>query len=87
MLVSTCLYQAEENAEEDQTEKEEGEEGEEEQEEDDTPKPDFKPPPVVPKEDKAGPNKKTYFVCNDRKFHLKFLSGHLLVFHVKTGIS
>ncbi|WAR19877.1 RSH4A-like protein [Mya arenaria] len=56
--------EAEENADED-TEKEEGEEGEEEAEEDDTPKPDFKPPPVVPKEDKAGPNKKTYFVCND----------------------
>jgi hypothetical protein len=40
-----------------------------EQEEDDTPKPDFKPPPEIPKEEnKAGTNKKTYFVCNDRKF-------------------
>lgn len=57
--------EAEEGQDEDQTEKEEGEEGDEEAEEDDTPKPDFKPPPVVPKEDKAGPNKKTYFVCND----------------------
>jgi len=61
------LVQAEENADDEQTEKEDGEEGEEEAEEDDTPKPDFKPPPVVPKEDKAGPNKKTYFVCNDRE--------------------
>lgn len=59
--------QADDHAEEEATEKEEGEEGDEEAEEDDTPKPDFKPPPVVPKEDKAGPNKKTYFVCNDRK--------------------
>jgi hypothetical protein len=40
----------------------------EEKEEDDTPKPDFKPPPVVPKEDnRTGANKKTYFVCNERK--------------------
>lgn len=39
-----------------------------EQEEDDTPKPDFKPPPEIPKEEnKTGTNKKTYFVCNDRK--------------------
>ena len=38
-------------------------------EEDDTPKPDFKPPPVVPREeDNTGPNKKKYFVCNDRKY-------------------
>jgi hypothetical protein len=38
------------------------------EQEDDTPKPDFKPPPVVPKEDnRTGANKKTYFVCNDRK--------------------
>ena len=66
------LYQTEEQQEDEQTEKEEGEEGEEEAEEDDTPKPDFKPPPVVPKEDKAGPNKKTYFVCNDRKFSSLF---------------
>lgn len=40
----------------------------EEQEEDDTPKPDFKPPPVIPKEDnRTGTNKKTFFVCNERK--------------------
>ncbi|KAK3609295.1 hypothetical protein CHS0354_038003 [Potamilus streckersoni] len=57
--------EAEEHQEE-ETEKE-GEEGEEEeQEEDDTPKPDFKPPPTIPKEGpKQGTNKKTYFVCND----------------------
>ena len=35
-------------------------------EEDDTPKPDFKPVPTVPKEDnRTGANKKTYFVCNE----------------------
>ena len=35
-------------------------------EEDDTPKPEFKPPPVVPKEEnRTGANKKTYFVCNE----------------------
>ena len=39
-----------------------------EAEEDDTPKPEYKPPPVVPKEEnRSGANKKTYFVCNDRK--------------------
>ena len=38
-----------------------------EAEEDDTPKPDFKPPPVAPREDGTATNKKTYFVCNDRK--------------------
>lgn len=55
-----------EEAHEEETEKDEGEEGEEEAEEDDTPKPDYKPPPVVPREEnKTGPNKKTYFVCND----------------------
>lgn len=44
----------------------------EEVEEDDTPKPDFKPPPVVPKEEnKTGANKKTYFVCNDREYELQ----------------
>lgn len=56
----------EEVQEEETTEKEEGEEGEEEAEEDDTPKADYKPPPVVPREEnRTGPNKKTYFVCND----------------------
>lgn len=40
----------------------------EEQQEDDTPKPDWKPPAEVPKEEnRSGANKKTYFVCNDRK--------------------
>ena len=35
-------------------------------EEDDTPKPDYKPPPKVPKEEnRTGVNKKTYFVCNE----------------------
>ena len=38
----------------------------EDAEEDDTPKPDFKPPPVIPREEnRTGVNKKTYFVCNE----------------------
>ena len=37
-----------------------------EAEEDDTPKPEYKPPPQTPKEDnRTGANKKTYFVCNE----------------------
>jgi len=58
---------------------EEGEEGEEDEEakeeeadeakegdEDLVPKPDYKPPPVIPKEENGtGCNKKTYFVCNE----------------------
>merc|ERR1712050_576164 len=56
--------EAEGENEEESTEKDH--EGEEEAEEDDTPKPDYKPPPVVPKEEqKAGANKKTFFVCNE----------------------
>lgn len=56
----------EEKEEDAQPEKDEDEEEGEEHEEDVVPKPDFKPPPVVPKEDnKTGANKKTYFVCND----------------------
>lgn len=44
----------------------------EEQQEDDTPKPDWKPAPEIPREEnRSGSNKKTYFVCNDRKFSLK----------------
>ena len=44
----------------------------EEQQEDDTPKPDWKPAPEVPREEnRSGSNKKTYFVCNDRKFSFK----------------
>ena len=40
----------------------------EEGEEDDTPKPEYKPPPPIPKEDnRTGTNKKTYFVCTERK--------------------
>ncbi|XP_070576877.1 radial spoke head protein 6 homolog A-like [Ptychodera flava] len=59
----------EEEAEaEEQTEKEDEEAGEEgeEAEEDDTPKPDWKPPPVIPREEnRTGANKKTYFVTNE----------------------
>ena len=36
--------------------------------EDVLPKPDWKPPPTIPKEaNKTGTNKKTYFVCNERE--------------------
>ena len=42
-----------------------------ESEKDEPPKSQWKPPPVVPKEEqKTGVNKKTYFVCNCRKFVL-----------------
>ncbi|XP_072031441.1 radial spoke head protein 4 homolog A-like isoform X2 [Amphiura filiformis] len=57
----------EEHDAEAEQETENDDEGEgEEAEEDDTPKPDFKPPPVIPKEEnRTGVNKKTYFVCNE----------------------
>ena len=63
----------EEHQEEDtQTEKDENEEGEEDEDEEDhipkVPKPEYKPPPTVPREDhRTGANKKTYFVCTERK--------------------
>merc|ERR1711976_150196 len=51
---------------EDPTEKDPAADEDYDTEEDDTPKPDYKPPPVVPKEEnRTGANKKTYFVCND----------------------
>merc|ERR1712193_59772 len=41
-------------------------EGEEGNEEDDLPKPDYKPPVVIPKEEnRSGANKYVYFVCNE----------------------
>ena len=46
----------------------EGEDGGSEEEKDEPPKSQWKPPPVVPKEEpKTGANKKTYFVCNQRE--------------------
>ncbi|CAH1791393.1 unnamed protein product [Owenia fusiformis] len=55
-----------EEGQEEETEKDNDDEEDEEAEEDDTPKPDFKPPAVIPKEEnRTGSNKKTYFVCND----------------------
>lgn len=48
-------------------EEEEGEDSEETK--DELPKSQWKPPPVTPKEDpKSGTNKRTYFICNSRKF-------------------
>ena len=39
-------------------------------EEDDIPRTEFKPPPVIPKEDnRVGCNKKAYFVCNEGTLH------------------
>lgn len=57
--------EAEEAHEEETTEKDIDEE-DEDAEIDDTPKPDYKPPPVIKKEEnRTGANKKTYFVCNE----------------------
>lgn len=53
-------------------------------EEDDTPKSEWKPPPVIPKEEnRTGTNKRTFFVTNERKFDdsdifFIFLSGSLV---------
>ena len=45
---------------------EEEEEDEKNEEEEDLPKPDYKPPPKIPREENGtGCNKKTYFVCNE----------------------
>ncbi|XP_077156858.1 radial spoke head protein 6 homolog A-like [Paroedura picta] len=42
------------------------EEDEDDEEKDEPPKPNYKPPPVIPKEDnRTGTNKFTYFVCNE----------------------
>jgi len=56
--------QGEEEGEEEEAKEDEGEEAKED--EDDIPKPDYKPPPVIPREENGtGCNKKTYFVCNE----------------------
>ena len=58
----------EETKEEGEDNNEKGEEDEDEEERDEPPQSQWKPPPVIPKEDpKTGTNKKTYFVCNQRK--------------------
>jgi len=58
--------ETEEAGEDADAEEKDEEAEEEEQEEDDTPKPDFKPVPAVPREKRGeGANKKTYFVCNE----------------------
>lgn len=58
-----------EEGEEEETEEkvaEEEEEEDEKSESDDIPKPEFKPPPKIPREENGtGCNKKTYFVCNE----------------------
>jgi len=56
----------EEPHDEDTTDKDRDDEDDEDAEEDEPPKPDYKPPPTIPKEEnRTGTNKKTYFVCND----------------------
>lgn len=61
----------EEEGEEEEDNKNENETKDEEESEEDgdpVPKSNYKPPPVVPKEEKGtGVNKYTYFVCNARK--------------------
>ena len=53
-----------------------------EAEEDEPPKPDYKVPPPVPREDnRTGANKKTYFVCNDREYKLVINSQALCNFY------
>ncbi|XP_078490298.1 uncharacterized protein LOC100180393 [Ciona intestinalis] len=73
-LVAEVQYREGEEEEEEEEEKEEEKEDEKEEdeeegeggEEDDIPKPDFKPPVVIPKEEnRAGANKFVYFVCNE----------------------
>lgn len=51
--------------EQDDEQQEDGDEDAEGKEEDVLPKPDWKPPPTIPKEHKTGTNKKTFFVCNE----------------------
>lgn len=42
-------------------------------EEDDTPKPEWKPPPVIPKEEnRTGTNKRTFFVTTDRTYSIAY---------------
>lgn len=60
----------EEEEEESKQEEEQREENEddENEEKDEFPRSQWKPPPVIPKEEpKTGTNSKTYFVCNNRK--------------------
>ena len=66
------MMQQEEEKEEEKEEEEEGEGAEE----DVIPKPDFKPPPVIPKEDnRLGANKFVYFVCNEPGTYLQIIFG------------
>lgn len=81
-IIAEVEYQEGEGEEEEELEKdedklEEEEGGDEEElenegsesEKDEPPKSQWKPPPTVPKEDpKTGANKRSYFVCNNRKF-------------------
>ena len=73
-----CYTQAEHEEEEEEPESENEEEYKLGY--DELPKPAWKPPPIIPKEEpRAGANKKTYFVCNDRKY-LKMLHLELTYF-------
>ena len=55
-------------------------------EEDDAPKSDWKPPPVIPKEEnRTGTNKRTFFATTERKCNLFtiYLASNSLVNHNK----
>eukprot|EP00794_Sanderia_malayensis_P018767 gene18767-20658_t len=60
------VIEGEEEEERDEDRRDEGSEEGEPTEEDDIPKSNWKPPPVIPKEEHhSGANKKVYFVCNE----------------------
>ena len=53
---------------------------------DEPPKSQWKPPPVVPKEEpKTGANKKSYFVCNHRKPSLKHQTAMYPLYQLCSG--
>ena len=59
---------------------EKDEEGQEDKEEGLPPKSNYKPPPVIPKEEfGTGCNKKVYFVCNDGEFVVVIIISMLLL--------
>ena len=81
-MVAECEFVEGEGMEEDTGDKDpapeagdtEGAEGDEEDKDDLPPKPNYKPPPVIPKEEfGTGANKKVYFVCNDGNMLLLLL--------------
>ena len=82
-IIAECEFVEGEGVEEEETDPvaeperepaEKDEEGQEDKEETLPPKPNYKPPPVIPKEEfGTGCNKKVYFVCNDGELLLLLL--------------